>query len=205
MDKIEPRFIGPSDLEGLFVEYGIRYLKRSEYAVTLTEKQSTKSPYYLEYKEDFDVLEEQFGSFIRESYVAPCQVAYLGLDLNYGLYSVEEIPEGAFLAEYTGIVGTARRHRRMKDRLGGYSTDYAWTFPVRRFWRPLELDGRLQGNETRFINHSFSPNVRMEHCLIDRKWVLFLITERKIQPGEQIFVNYGEEYWTGGKRELYLI
>lgn len=205
MDTIKPQNLSPSQIEGLFAEYGIEYLDRTEYRIELNDRQQYKSSYYLNYQEEFEALENKYAEKIRDSYVAPCNVAYLGPGLNYGLYASEALSEGEFLAEYTGIVGPARRHRKMKDKLGGYSTDYAWTYPVRKFWRRLELDGRLQGNETRFINHSFKANVRMEHCLVDRKWVLFLLVEKPILPGEQICVNYGEEYWTGGKRELYLI
>lgn len=125
--------------------------------------------------------------------------------LNYGLIAETSFQEGDFLAQYTGLVGRARRHRRMQDSLGGYSTDYAWTFPVRKGWFPLELDGRLQGNETRFINHSFHPNLKMEHTLIDGKWLLFLLACKSIERGEQFTVDYGEEYWSGGYRELVLI
>lgn len=205
MDKTEPRFLSPSEYEGLLQDYGIRYLNRCEYLFSLKKKESTLSSYYLEHQQDFDALEKEYGDSIRDSYVAPCRIAYLGKKLNYGLFATELIEKNSLLAEYTGTVGIAGRHRKMKDRLGGFSTDYSWTFPVKRGWRYLELDGRLQGNETRFINHSFNPNVRMEHCLVDKQWVLFLVTEKKILPGDQICVNYGEEYWIGGRRELYLI
>lgn len=205
MEKTEPRFLSPSEIEGLLLDFGIRYLKRSEYPFSLKEKESTQSPYYLEHQQDFNELEDKYGDLIRKSFVAPCQIAYLGTGLNHGLFAAEKMEKDAFLAEYTGKVRIAGRHKRMKDKLRGYSTDYSWTFPVKRGWRHLELDGRLQGNETRFINHSFSPNVRMEHCLIDKQWVLFLLAEKDINSGDQICVNYGEEYWIGGKRELYLI
>ena len=47
-------------------------------------------------------------------------------------------------------------------------------------------------NLSRFVNHASSSNTKM--C---RGW---LVTTRAIEAGEELFLNYGKDYW-GGKFE----
>ncbi len=50
-----------------------------------------------------------------------------------------------------------------------------------------DLDGNVDWNPARFINHSCSPNCEAE-CADGRIWILAL---RDIQPGEELTFNYG--------------
>jgi len=199
------QFLEDSELQDLYKQYGIRYLKRSEYLLNLHPRQREKSRYYRRNEKEFTLLLETYGKEIQEEYFAPCRVGYLGKQLNYGLFAQCDLKKDALIGEYTGQVLINRKEQAMDDALGGYNTDYAWNLPVKKGFHFLELDGRLQSNHSRFINHSFSANLRMEHFLLDQQWILFLLCNRDIKQGEQFTVNYGEGYWTGGIRELMLI
>lgn len=50
-----------------------------------------------------------------------------------------------------------------------------------------DIDGNVQWNPARFINHSCAPNCEAE-VIEDRIWI---VAHRDIQPGEEITFNYG--------------
>ena len=70
-----------------------------------------------------------------------------------------------------------------------------------------DIDASKKGNMARFVNHS--PN---QHALQDKQWhcsnavplcyqlhgmgVIIYITTRMILPGEQVLVNYGDNYFS---------
>lgn len=50
-----------------------------------------------------------------------------------------------------------------------------------------------KANYTRFINHSTQPNA---FVVVSTRWKTARIEAiQTIQPGEEIFFNYGEDYW----------
>jgi SET domain-containing protein len=194
-----------TEFSNLLSNQGVEYLSRSRFQVNLTNRQCCLSNYFKNNQIEFQQLYKCYHSMITDSYIAPCYVAYMDKSLGHGLFADRDLKKDEFLAEYTGLIKKAGPTKKMHDVLGGYSSDYAWTYPVRLgFFSPLEVDGRLWGNETRFINHSFTPNLRMEHYLSEQGWILFLLFNRDVTKGEQLTVDYGEEYWSGGIRELVL-
>lgn len=193
------------DVKELFLSMNIRYMKQTEFERPLNARSREQSFYYQSYRLDFQMLLEEYGAALKEGIMAPCEIRPVSEHVGYGLFASRDFQAGELLGEYTGIVQRARRSRRMKDSLGGFNTDYSWTYPVKRGLFPLEVNARLQGNELRMVNHSFEPNLRMEHCLMPQGWILFMVVDTPVKEGEQFTIDYGEEYWTGGKRELVLI
>jgi hypothetical protein len=51
----------------------------------------------------------------------------------------------------------------------------------------FDLDGNVEWNPARFLNHSCAPNCEAV-CEDERVWIVAL---REIQPGEEITFNYG--------------
>ena len=79
---------------------------------------------------------------------------------------------------------------------GGYESDFSWYYMDDIQEAPnLEINGRLEGNEMRFVNHGNTPNVEVEHTLHKGQWVLFFTAKQDIQADEQLLISYGEEYW----------
>ncbi len=59
----------------------------------------------------------------------------------------------------------------------------------------LQVDAKNSGNHTRFCNHSYSPNVVNKLAFYKGMYHVILYTLRVIEPHEQLFYNYGKDYW----------
>ena len=53
------------------------------------------------------------------------------------------------------------------------------------------IDGSCHTNKARYINHSCKPNAQA--YIVDRE--VFIYAKRRIAPGEEITIDYGEDYW----------
>jgi len=62
----------------------------------------------------------------------------------------------------------------------------------------LGLDGQEVGNEARMINHykniADAPNVIMKICYVERLPRVMVVCKRDISIGEELLLNYGDEY-----------
>ena len=55
-----------------------------------------------------------------------------------------------------------------------------------------------KANYTRYINHSSNPNAFL---IVSTRWKTARFEAiREILPGQEVFFNYGEEYWEAAKR-----
>ncbi len=78
-----------------------------------------------------------------------------------------------------------------------------WGFPrVRTLGRNLEIDAREAGGALRFANHAADPSSYPEHFPWKGCWRIVFLARRSIAAGEEITVDYGDAYWSGGEREL---
>ncbi|MDR3477209.1 MAG: SET domain-containing protein-lysine N-methyltransferase [Gammaproteobacteria bacterium] len=109
-----------------------------------------------------------------------------GIPYPYGAFAAKLIPENEIIAEYTGI------EKR------GIAADDAYVYRIDET-KPEYIDGKTAGNISRFVNHSDSHNC----SFIVQNNKVFIKTLRLIQPGEQLTVNYGPNYWKGIDR-IYL-
>lgn len=97
-----------------------------------------------------------------------------------GLFAAETIPKGQLIVEYTGErVDDAESERR-----GG-----RYLFEVKK---DLVIDGSHLSHTARYINHACTPNAEAEHETTEDR--VYIRASRKIRTGEEITINYGEEY-----------
>lgn len=99
--------------------------------------------------------------------------------LGLGLFALVSIKKGDFLLEYTG--------RRIP-------TSYADTLKTRYLFeidQEWTVDGSDTSNTARYINHSCRPN---SECELENGRVFFYAI-RDIQDGEEITIDYGDEYF----------
>ena len=108
--------------------------------------------------------------------------------VGYGVYSTKRIPELTYIGEYTGVV---KRRERRKDRYN----DYIFGYIVGPSDTPWVIDASKKGNFTRFINHSFSPNLTSRWIIHENVCHVILFANRLILPGEQLTYDYGPYYW----------
>lgn len=108
--------------------------------------------------------------------------------VGYGVYAKTFIPELAFIGEYTGVV---RKRRWWKDS----SNEYVFGYVVGPHDTPWVIDAKEKGNFTRFINHSYEPNLTSKWIIVDGVGHIILFANRLIKPGEQLTYDYGEKFW----------
>jgi SET domain-containing protein len=95
-----------------------------------------------------------------------------------GLFATREFRKGEFIIEYFGtLLNAEEADRKYMDR-------YLFEVTANKF-----IDGKGTANVARYINHSCKPNVEARG--LKR---LFIRATRKIRPGDEIFLDYGQEY-----------
>jgi hypothetical protein len=128
----------------------------------------------------------RFYNEIGSSYLPSVSVRWINDTLGYGLFAEENLNVGNYVGEYTGIV-------RKYDRRN--SNDYSYEYPI------LDDEGRgfvidaTSGYLTRFINHSFKPNLKPVYAFYDGFYHLIFLAISPIEIGTQLSYNYGYTYW----------
>ncbi len=124
-----------------------------------------------------------------------------------GLFTNEAIPKGACIGEYVGIVEKGDRKYSFKNIFNrrALATDYCWNFPFNlNFFTPLQINAETAGNELRFVNHSFAPNLIDEICNYEGEHKVLFITTRDILANEELLIDYGDDYWNHPSRQIHI-
>ena len=100
--------------------------------------------------------------------------------MGLGLFTREAIEAGEFVIEYSG----KRIPTILADRL---TTKYL--FEIDETWT---IDGSDRSNLARYVNHSCMPNCEAEITEDDR---IIFSAIRDIEIGEELTLDYGEEYF----------
>ena len=108
--------------------------------------------------------------------------------VGYGVYTLSTIPSDTYIGEYLGVV---RKRKWRADR----SNDYIFGYVIGSYDTPFVIDAKEQGNFTRFVNHSFTPNLTSKWMIIDGISHIIFFSNRKIEPGEQLTYDYGPYFW----------
>ncbi|MEY4747028.1 MAG: hypothetical protein RLZZ416_77 [Candidatus Parcubacteria bacterium] len=100
-------------------------------------------------------------------------------DVGKGLFARVSIKTGDFIAEYTGKKISTALADTLKTRYL-FELDEDWT-----------IDGETLSNVARWINHACEPNAEAD-VHDDR---ILISALRDISAGEEITMDYGEEYF----------
>ena len=193
---IQPRLVYATraEIRSLFSQLGIKYLDSMEYEYTDILKPNIakllKNPgIYLE-------LYEKYCEDIKYNRFAPMCVAYINDGVGFGLFATAPIKKDDFIGIYTGIV-------KIKNAID--DTTYSWDHPADPLHKDIKLvcDATYAGNELRYSNHSFAPNVKKVDILCNNRWYVCYIAQEDIESGEQILASYGYGYWVSTKRPYY--
>jgi uncharacterized protein len=109
----------------------------------------------------------------------PYAVRRAGEGLGHGLFARRSFEKSDFIVEYTGERISTAHADALKTRYL-FELDEKWT-----------IDGSSRDNIARYINHSCEPNAEAE---IHDDHILISAT-RDIREGEEITIDYGEEYF----------
>lgn len=132
---------------------------------------------------------EKYRLELSTGYVADTVIKWIDEEIGYGLFAGIDFFPGTYIAEYVGKV-------REIERLNKDLNSYCFHYPTRFFsWNYTVIDSIDQGNETRFINHSNTPNLR-PRWLLDRGLLhLVFFSDAYIAKGTQLTFNYGKDFW----------
>jgi hypothetical protein len=110
--------------------------------------------------------------------------------VGFGLFAASDIAEGESVCEYTGFVC---RFESVED----HTYSYAYVFEEPNdLGLTLIVDSLQEGNESRFINHSRNSNLLSSCEFYNGHSHIHLRARRKIPAGEQLFLDYGDGYWS---------
>ncbi|HET8581059.1 MAG TPA: SET domain-containing protein [Candidatus Paceibacterota bacterium] len=101
--------------------------------------------------------------------------------MGLGLFATDYFKKGEMIIEYTGKIIPTRK----ADTLG---TKYL--FEIDEDWT---IDGSPKSNIARYVNHGCNPATNVEAEVDGRH--IFYYAARAIEPGEELLVDYGEEYF----------
>ena len=134
-------------------------------------------------------LGEKFIPQIEASHLPNVSIRWIDDRIGYGLFAQEDLPTNTYAGEYTGTV--RENNRRYFEPLNNYLYEY----PVPdEIGRSFVIDATA-GHLTRFINHSFKPNLKPYHVFHDGFYHLVFVTLRNISKGEELSYDYGQNYW----------
>lgn len=111
-------------------------------------------------------------------------------NMGVGVFATRRIPAGTVLGLYSGQL---MPKVRLNNAQISYSYQINITGPPRRH---VTINSLERGNWTRFVNHHCDPNVNWgvrQNCGVNA--VVVMTSRRVINVGDQLYVNYGEEYW----------
>src|SRR5215469_4098773 len=101
---------------------------------------------------------------------------------DLGLFATKVIERAAYIATYRSrrlLVEEAERRERQVAK---------YMFELNSRWT---IDGSPRWNLARYINHSCEPNAKP----VGRNGGIVVVALRRIEPGEEITYDYGEEYF----------
>ena len=127
--------------------------------------------------------------YIHQQQVADVHICWISDILGYGLFSRGVLEKGTFVGEYTGPV---RQVQKKDPDINAYCAKY----PTKLFSKGyFVIDASEHANEMRFVNHSDTPNLSAVY-ICDRNLVhTAFIAKKNIQPGEELTIDYGKDFW----------
>ena len=134
-------------------------------------------------------LGNRFRHEIKTGYIPAVSIHWIDENVGYGLFAEEDLSQGSYVGEYTGIV--RENDKRYIEPLN----NYCYRYPVLDdLGRDYVIDA-IQGHLTRFINHSFLPNLKPTYSYYEGFYHLIFVAISPIKKYSQLTYNYGRNYW----------
>ena len=202
MESVE-KFRTNIEIKLLFTNLGLRHITANEILYPeIKEYDLRKSTYYMDNYDEFIHLEKEYGEQLKNYYHAPLYVKKADNNIGYGLFADKSLIRGDLIGQYTGIVQEASTYDDSNEDIST-GTEFAWDYPDEiPGLPPLEINAGNAGSILRFTNHSFMPNLRVEHTVIGNEWMIFFVADMNIEADTQLFCDYGDDYWSADFREV---
>lgn len=110
-----------------------------------------------------------------------------------GLFAIAALRQGHAVGAYAGRL-------RVFDgadpgEVAALANDYWFQYHPYRTDLVMVVDAQACGNHTRFINHAANANTDLLYLWSEGLWRGVLIASRDIAAGEEVTLDYGEDYW----------
>jgi uncharacterized protein len=138
-------------------------------------------------------LGQYYAQAIRGEVHLDLTIAWIDAKIGYGVWTNRDIPAHSYIGEYTGIL-------RKRLFLGRWKNRYCFDYNIGEGRKSsYVIDAQNGANYTRFINHSFEPNIEPVSVYCDGILHVIIYAPKAIAAGTQLCYDYGEDYWK--KRE----
>ena len=109
-----------------------------------------------------------------------------------GVFASKDIKKGTKIIEYVGEKISKEesdvRATEQEEKSKNSDEGAVYIFDIND---EFDIDGNVEWNTARLINHSCNPNCETEQDEDDRVWIIAM---KDIKKGEEITYNYGYEY-----------
>lgn len=197
------KFEKEKEIAILFRNLNLRYINNNEMIYPKIKNANLRiSNYYIDNFEEFIHLEKKYGEKLKNNYHAPLYVKNTDDGIGYGLFADKPMKKGDLVGQYTGIVQEASSYDNSDEDIST-GTEFAWDYPDEiPGLPPLEINAGTAGSILRFANHSFRPNLKVEHAVIGNEWMIFFVLNTDVDADTQLFCDYGDDYWSADFREV---
>lgn len=110
--------------------------------------------------------------------------------MGLGTYALRRLRAASVLGEYMGELVSGRE----------VDTLYLLSIPDDAGTEMVFIDSLRVGGWTRFINHSCRANTLFESWRVGEELRVVVMTNREVRKGEEVTVDYGEQYWEAMNR-----
>lgn len=181
---------------GQIEQDGFEYLDNARFDQAVTPEliaSMTVDPEYLTEQEKTNL--HMYYRLIKQKYESPWYMKYINKKIGYGVFAAADIKKGQLIAEYVGIIYDKATYLNKVP----YNANYCWSMiPHQSHAREVRfyVDAIKSCNFTRFINHSYTPNVMPLPLYTPEGYRMLYVACEDIAKDEQLLVNYGEGYWS---------
>lgn len=172
---------------------GVIYLSHLEfdsYAVlTRVKKQSRKEIRYPYISPSVKWLGTFFAKELESGFVNDVVIRWIDDRIGFGVFARRDFSKGEFIGEYTGVV---KRSHFFKSNINLFCFHYP---VINQFINVHTIDAEQKGNETRFINHSLSPNCEPFVCYHEGLLHVCIRTKERISKGEELTYQFTTGWW----------
>jgi len=106
---------------------------------------------------------------------------------NKGVFAARDIPKGTRIIEYVGeIITKAEAEKRVTETTENANEENGAVY-IFELNRKHDIDGNVDYNTARFINHSCDPNCETKN-ISKHIWIIAI---KDIKKGEELSYNYG--------------
>lgn len=180
----------PQDFKELF---GVTYLPETTFEHWETEAWVRKKCAAALKKQKIKPLALWLGKLhakiLEKPQTPDCTIYYINETIGYGVLTNQPLKQWHCIGEYAGVV-------RRRSLLFPDLNDYCFMYPREWVsWKALTIDSEKEGNFTRFINHSDTPNLESVGVFYNGFMRIVFRALRDIAAGEELSYDYGEVYW----------